>query len=97
MTFFEALERTRKLKENVDDAATSAIFTGKNVAEDFWDNFILVCNNKDGVAALLGVPPDKVANWPQQVQEHLDKTKDEDNPEAKEKTSMINTGDSEEL
>ncbi len=92
MTFLEACEKVRSIKEHSDDAAIDAIFTGINVAEDFWDNFILVCNNRDGLATLLKVSPEKVASWPPAVQEYLEKSKTRTNPEAKEKTHMIDTG-----
>ncbi len=97
MTFLEAWESVRKLKESADDAAISAIFSGINVAEDFWDNFILVCNNKDGLSALLNVPPEKITTWPSLIQKALEESKNKSNPEAKEKTVTINTGDPEEL
>lgn len=92
MTFLEAWENIRSIRENTDDAAIGAIFTGINVAEDFWDNFILVCNNKDGLAALLNVSPEKVASWPPIIQQVLDKSKAHKNPESKEKTHLLDTG-----
>jgi hypothetical protein len=95
MTFLETWERVRKLKESADEAAISAIFTGTNVSQDFWENFILVCNNKDGLSALLGVTPDKVAAWPHSIQKYLDESKSRNNPEEKEKSHIINTGDKE--
>lgn len=92
MTFLEAWENSRRIKENTDEAAIGAIFTGVNVADNFWDNFILVCNNKEGLAALLNISPEKVASWPPTVQKYLDKSKSEKNPESKEKTNIIDTG-----
>jgi hypothetical protein len=97
MTFFEACEYAQRLKEHSDDAAISAIFTGQNIADDFWDNFILVCNNKNGLAALLGVSPEKVMSWPSSIQKHKEESKTKDNPEEKSKNQIINTGDQETL
>ena len=97
MTFLEAWENISSIKEQENDAAIDVIFTGLNVADDFWDNFILVCNNKDGLAALLGVSPDKVVSWPPIIQEHLNKAKAKDDPEAKEKTHIIDTGNQKEV
>lgn len=94
MTFLEAWEKVCGIKEHNDDAAIGAIFTGINVADDFWNNFIMVCNNNEGVAALLNVSPEKVASWPPMIQKYLDKSKSEKNPDAKEKTHMIDTGNS---
>jgi hypothetical protein len=92
MTFLEAWELSRSIKESHNDAAIGAIFTGINVAEDFWDNFILVCNNKEGLAALLNISPEKVASWPPAIQKHLEQAKSQKNPESKEKTHIIDTG-----
>jgi len=97
MTFLEAWEKVRSIKEETNDAAIGAIFTGINVAEDFWNNFILVCNNKEGMATLLNVSPEKIASWPQIIQEYLEKSKSERNPESKEKTHIIDTGEHEEV
>jgi hypothetical protein len=93
MTFLEAWENIRSIKEQSDDAAIGAIFTGINVVDNFWDNFILVCNNKDGMAALLNISPEKIASWPPIIQSYLDKAKNHKNPESKEKTKIINTGE----
>lgn len=93
MTFFEAWERVRSIKEHNDDAAITAIFTGINVADNFWDNFILVCNNKEGMSALLKVDSEKIASWPLIIQKYLEKSKAHKNPETKEKTQMLDTGD----
>lgn len=90
MRFLEAWERVRQFAEESDSAALSAITTGQNVAEDFWDNFIMVCNNKEGVAALLGVAPEKVATWPSIVKNAMDQAEPEDADQTK--TSLIHTG-----
>jgi hypothetical protein len=98
MSFFKALEKMRQFQEEMEDAALSAITTGQNIADDFWNNFILVCNNKDGVASLLGVTTDKVATWQQKVQEALDNAKNAE-PSTKVNRKIIDTGgiDNEEL
>lgn len=97
MTFLETWERLRSIKENNDDAAIGAIFTGLNVANDFWDNFILVCNNKEGFANLLNISPDKVNSWPLLIKQNLEKAKKEKNPETKEKTHILDTGVQEDI
>ena len=98
MSFFKALEKVRQFREETEDAAFSAITTGQDVSDDFWDNFILVCNNKNGVAALLGVTPDRVATWQQKVQEALDNSKKKE-PDTKINRKIMDTGgiDNEEL
>lgn len=91
MRFLEAWDRVQHFVENDNSAALSAITTGQNVASDFWDNFIMVCNNKDGMSALLGVPPEKIATWPSMIQKLLDEAEPEDTDNTK--TSLIHTGE----
>lgn len=95
MTFLEAWERSRGLKES-HTAAVDAIITGLNVSEDFWDNFILVCNNKGGMADLLNVTPEKIASWPAAISSNLNKSKSGINSPEKEKGKLIDTGNPEE-
>jgi hypothetical protein len=92
MRFLEAWNKVKSFCEDSDDTAISAIFSGINVAEDFWDNFLLVCNNKEGLAELLNVSPEKIASWSDRVQRYLDKSREHGNPEAKEKTQVMDTG-----
>lgn len=97
MTFLETWERLRSINEQNTDAAIGAIFTGINVAPDFWENFILVCNNKEGLATLLKINPDKVASWPLLIKQNLEKAKKERNPESKDTTHVMDTGVQEEI
>ncbi len=90
MRFLEAWDRVRQLVEHNDQVALSAITTGKNVSEDFWDNFILVCNNKEGLAELLDVSPEKVATWSIKIKQKMDHVEPEEVNHKK--TSLINTG-----
>ena len=70
MTLLQTWDKISPINEN-HDVATTAIVTGQNIDENFWDNFILVCNNKDGLASLLNVSPDKIVTWPSRIQQHL--------------------------
>lgn len=90
LTFLEAWNRIKGIKEEIDDSAVNAIQTGLNVSETFWDDFILVCNNKEGMANLLNVDTGKIASWPAIIQEKLEKVKAEP---GEEKTKILNTGD----
>jgi len=90
MRFLEAWLKVRHFVEVNENTALSAITTGRNVAEDFWDNFIMVCNNKEGVAELLEVSPEKVASWPSIIKNKMDQIEPEDADQTK--TSLIHTG-----
>lgn len=77
--------------ENNEETAVSAIITGKNIDEDFWDNFILVCNNFDGLAELLNVSSSKVINWPARIKKFLKEAEKEDTDKINNK--VLQTGD----
>lgn len=96
MNFLEAWYKSQRLKENSNHAALLAVVTGLNVAEDFWDNFILVCNNKEGMAELLNVSPEKIASWPAIIKTNLDKAKTHNFDEEDPKTKIMDTGEREE-
>jgi hypothetical protein len=90
MTLLQAWD---KINENYDDAsATSVIATGQNVDENFWDNFIVVCNNEDGLSALLNVPPEKILTWPSIIKMYVKKASTGIEPE-KINHKVLPTGD----
>lgn len=61
----------------------------------FWDDFISVIgNNSEGASELFGVNREIVSNWAAQVRKGLDKVKEES--ESRDKSKMIDTGNSDE-
>lgn len=92
MTLLQTWDKIVPLNEDTnEDAAMSAIVTGTNVDENFWDNFILVCNNKNGVAELLNISPDRIATWPSRIQMYMKKAGQLEPEKVNKKT--IPTGD----
>tara|TARA_Y100000034_G_scaffold134066_1_gene201497 strand:+ start:4540 stop:4938 length:399 start_codon:yes stop_codon:yes gene_type:complete len=81
---------------DTDPKALDAIRAGINLKEDesFWDDFIRIANNSEGLAALLDVRPDQVGQWGQKVQEALSKVKELDHrePDDAGKTEIMPTG-----
>jgi hypothetical protein len=61
----------------------------------FWDEFISLCNNTEGMAQLLGVGKEMVATWPAKIQEALDKLERHNahHPSEDEKDEVMPTGD----
>lgn len=96
MSFFKAWQSMRQIHEEAEDDALTAITTGNNVSDDFWDNFIIVCNNREGMAALLGVPSDKIATWPAIIQQKREMA-GKSNPDIKTNSKVINTGNNDQL
>ena len=88
------------LMDSGDDAETlSVVRAGKDLRKEeespFWDDFMSLCSNSRGMAALLGVSHEKVINWPGRIREHLDKleTHDAEDPSSKDDMEMMPTGD----
>jgi hypothetical protein len=67
------------------------IETGKNINENFWDDFLLVLNNSSGLSALLGVPKSKVSTWSKKIKEAL-KESEEKKTNLSKKNKIIKTG-----
>lgn len=55
--------------------AEEAIRAGLDISDDFWDNFITVCNNSDALAELLGVDTQKISTWADSIKQAVDKVK----------------------
>lgn len=79
--------------------AISAVRAGKTLHEEgeasFWDEFISLCSNADGLAELLGVSREKVTSWPSRIKDYLQKLDkyNVENPSEKKKVEMIPTGE----
>jgi hypothetical protein len=96
LQLWENMSDDREQHAHADTKAMRAIRTGINTREDFWDNFITVTNNADGLADLLGVREDQVRSWGARVKDSLDKVHNaDDNGEGEEKpkTKVLDTGE----
>lgn len=75
--------------EHIDTASMKAIRTGLNIRDDFWNDFLQVCNNSEAVAELLGVRIDQVSGWGHRVKHNLEKVRNADTAgEGEEKLGM---------
>ena len=93
----EHMYAPEKDAEHIDTKSMKAIRTGIAVKEDFWDDFVQVCNNAEGIAELLGVRPEQVGGWGSRVKHNLDRVRNADaagEGEEKPKTKVLDTGDS---
>lgn len=98
MTFHRLWENIQASKESPqDDRGMSAIRTGIGIRKDFWDDFLEVINNSDGLSELLDIPSFKIAEWHNKVKEALDKVKKMDgDPETSKNKKLLKTGHSDE-
>jgi hypothetical protein len=92
-------KKTPLMTSGVDSQALTAIRAGEGLhGEDetpFWDEFINICANREGLAELLDVSPDKVSSWPARIKEYRDEMEkhNTESPHEEEETEMIPTGD----
>ena len=90
--------QSQKNKSSHDDKSMSVIRTGLGVDENFWDNFLQVINNSEGLSQLLDVPTTKISSWHSKVREVLDKVKEADStPDLKDSGKLLKTGQSDEV
>lgn len=82
------------LDSGEDSKAMETIRAGINVNNTFWDDFMKVCNNAEGLGELLNVPPDQISAWPAKIRDNLDKV-DQKDAGSDSKHKLVSTGDTE--
>jgi hypothetical protein len=89
--------QAQKEKTPQDDRAMSAIRTGIGIRDEFWDDFLLVINNSEGLSQLLDIPTTKISGWHDKVKHVLDKVRQADaSPDPKDNGKLLKTGQSDE-
>ena len=83
-----------------ESRAMSVIRSGNDLRNDeetpFWNDFVNLCVNADGMSELFGVPPEQIRSWPDRIQEMLDKVQSHDAQSPSEQqndTEVLPTGD----
>lgn len=100
----ERMERDQQPSPLMDSGeetrAMSAIRSGNDLRTNdddpsFWDDFINLCANADGMSQLLGVPVEKIQSWPDKIKEQLQNVQSHDaqSPAVKDDVNMMPTGD----
>lgn len=79
------------LSEAIETDSERAIQHGLNIREDFWDDLIMLCNDREGLAELLNVPADKITSWPLKIKENLERV-NKSNDHDTDKTKLMDTG-----
>ena len=62
----------------VSPDAISAIRTGIGVNETFWNDFIDVLNNSEGLSALLDIDIDEIITWRKKIEDALAVVQEDD-------------------
>lgn len=82
-----------------DDRALVVARVGKEMRDEnetpFWDEFMSLCNNADGLSQLLGVPAENIRSWPAKISEVLEKLEKQTavSPSEKNNDELMPTGD----
>lgn len=104
VSFFDLWERmdsvdTPLMDSGENSKASQALRSGKNLRKEderpFWDEFMELCSNSDGLADLLGVDSSQVIGWPSRIRELLQQIDDHDQSrgDADEEKQVLPTGD----
>lgn len=86
------------MDSGLETKALQIVRAGKELRGDeessFWDDFIQLLSNSEGVAELFGVSQEKVATWPHRIKLNLDQldNQQQSSPEE-EDTELVPTGD----
>jgi hypothetical protein len=79
-----------------ESKAMAAVRTGLNLKPEFWDDFIQVLGNAEGLAELLDVSREKITGWAGKIRDILDQVQKSDDEESKnQKAEFVPTGDEE--
>jgi hypothetical protein len=82
MNFLKLWENMNASKEGnqseINPDAISAIRTGMGVNETFWEDFIQVLNNSEGLSALLDIDIEEIATWRKKIEDVLSVVKEDD-------------------
>ena len=96
---WEAMDNSPLMDSGESNKADGIIRAGLDLRKDdeqsFWEDFMNLCGNSEGLAELLDVRPEQVSSWPEKIREHLDNIdhQDSESPTNAEDREMLPTGD----
>lgn len=91
LTFMEFKEIREKRRE---EKALGVVRKGMNLktSDDFWDDFLRMCGDSEGMSALLDVPKDKITGLSGRIGKMKRKVEELDGRERKTNDKLITTG-----
>ena len=91
---FKKMWENMDASPKIDSLAMKAIRNGISINENFWDDFMSVCNNPEALGDLLDVSTDQIRVWGAKIKNALEEVKKADNNKHdKEKTTVLDTGE----
>lgn len=90
---WDNMQLGKEPEQPVDGAVDSVIRTGLGVSETFWDDFISVMNNSEGLATLLDVSEEQISTWRPRIEKALAAVKAaDDQGDVKKNKKLVKTG-----
>lgn len=78
----EQLEEKDVLMDSGEETkAAQIVRAGLNISPEFWDNFITLFSNSEGMSDLLGVQRERVASIPTKIKEIINNIESKDKKE----------------
>lgn len=62
---------------------------GLNMDDNFWDNFIRICNDSNAFSKLLNVPKEKIVSWAEIIKNQIKEIKRKDQHTIKPNKKLI--------
>ena len=95
MTFVELWESMQADKKGpTEDRKISVIRSGIGIRENFWEDFLSVINNSEGLSELLDVPTTKISEWHERISKALEQVKQIDGEQQpKNNVKLLKSGD----
>lgn len=91
-TIMEGVRLAQQEKKNRENLAQRVIQKGLNIDDYFWENFMLLLEDSEGLSALLNIPELKINGWYDKIQNHLNSNnKDAFEIEVPSKRRIIST------
>lgn len=97
-SLWEHMDESPLMDSGLNSQALTTVRAGEDLHGDeetsFWDEFISLCSNSQGMADLLDVSADKVSNWPAKIKEYRDKldAHSKENPSTPDEKEVVPTG-----
>ncbi len=100
--FDEILELMERQKDPLmdsgeDQRAMSVVRSGNTLSHsEFWEDFMMLCGDAEGMAQLLGVRPDQVRTWSSRIRDakdHVRKLDSSGEESPEEHDEILPTGD----
>jgi len=76
VSFCSLLENMRREPLGLNNKSIAVIEKGMELDEKFWDNFLQILNNTDGLSQLLDISSSKVSTWHEKIKDAI-KERDE--------------------